>query len=414
MTSTHPTTSVATSDHRHASWGSTSQIALAVLAGEWLAVLLYCLATPRGQHRSLIETVALLSAFVLLAALPASFAMVTRNGRHAYALSAALASGLALAICVHLDGGIRSPLFFLLALPVVASALTLPAWGTAALGVAGALELTVVSLVDPSLGHAGGEVLVGAGLLVGLTLVALVSAQARTRLESLNDALLGQLDELADTDPLTGCLNDRVFTAHLEAEIDRSLRYGEPLSLLIADVDGFSQYNETFGHAAGDAVLVGVGSLLQHLVRTTDVVARVGGDRFAVLMPSTTLEDNRADGAGQVARRVIAAVATSDRLGIALSVGLAALDIDTPSAERMLEDAEAALAEAKREAPAGLAVNPPPGVRLMSLAPEPVRTASDPDAPTPIRAGKISRARRAVLWSWSSTTHRSANGSNGH
>ncbi len=414
MTSAEQTITIATSDHRQASWGSNSQIALAVLAGEWLAVLLYCLATPRGPHRSTIETEALISAFVLLAALPASFRMVTRNGRNSYALSAALASGLALAVCVHLDGGIRSPLFFLIALPVVASALTLPGWGAATCGIAGALELAVVSLVDPNLGHSGSELLVGASLLFGVTLVALVSAHSRARLESLNDSLLGQLDELADTDPLTGCLNDRVFTAHLEAEIDRSLRYGEPLSLLVVDVDGFGQYNETFGHAAGDAVLVGVGSLLQNMVRTTDVVARLDGDRFAVLMPSTSLEDGRADGAGQVARRVIAAVGASDRLGIALSVGLSALDIDTPSAERMLEDAETALVQAKREGPGGIAVNPPPGVRLMSFASEPVRAASDPAGPNPIRARKISRARRAVLWSWSSTTHRSANGSNGH
>lgn len=96
-----------------------------------------------------------------------------------------------------------------------------------------------------------------------------------------------KLEALASTDFLTGLANRRVFMERLELEVSRSRRGREPLSVIAVDVDRFKLYNDDFGHPAGDAVLVKVGELLSGVVRETDLVARLGGEEFGVLLPST-------------------------------------------------------------------------------------------------------------------------------
>jgi diguanylate cyclase (GGDEF)-like protein len=89
-------------------------------------------------------------------------------------------------------------------------------------------------------------------------------------------------------DPLTGLFNRRQFDAVLRREVERAARYGRPLSVLAADLDGFKPVNDDFGHAAGDRVLVHIAHLMRANVRGTDVAARIGGDEFVILMPETT------------------------------------------------------------------------------------------------------------------------------
>jgi diguanylate cyclase (GGDEF)-like protein len=90
----------------------------------------------------------------------------------------------------------------------------------------------------------------------------------------------------ATRDPLTGLLNRAAFEEHLQHEVAASGREAPP-SLLLVDLDGFKQVNDTLGHLAGDEVLVQVSRQLEGAVRRGDVVARLGGDEFAVLMPRT-------------------------------------------------------------------------------------------------------------------------------
>jgi diguanylate cyclase (GGDEF)-like protein len=150
------------------------------------------------------------------------------------------------------------------------------------------------------------------------------------------------LRDLADTDALTGVSNRRHFDRLLREGFERALLTGRRLSVLLIDVDHFKQVNDSEGHLAGDSLLRELGQLLQRAVRSDTVVARFGGEEFAVISPSGLRE---AVGLGERLRR---AVETESRIRI--SVGVASfepsLDRDEPS---LLARADRALYAAKAE-----------------------------------------------------------------
>jgi diguanylate cyclase (GGDEF)-like protein len=113
-----------------------------------------------------------------------------------------------------------------------------------------------------------------------------------------------RLTELALTDPLTELANRRHFIHQLEREFTRARRYRRPLSLLFLDLDNFKGINDRMGHMVGDEILHGSGRSMQAVLRSTDLLARIGGDEFAVLLPETTL-----DGASKVASKLRRALA---------------------------------------------------------------------------------------------------------
>lgn len=99
-----------------------------------------------------------------------------------------------------------------------------------------------------------------------------------------------EAEALALVDPLTGLANRRGFDARFEEELARSGRQGAPIALLAVDLDGFKAVNDTYGHAAGDAILATVGDVLRSAARLEDVAARLGGDEFVLLLTPGNVE----------------------------------------------------------------------------------------------------------------------------
>jgi diguanylate cyclase (GGDEF)-like protein len=161
-----------------------------------------------------------------------------------------------------------------------------------------------------------------------------------------------RLKELASTDELTGLYNRRQAVRRLNELWKQAGRYGNTLSVAIADVDRFKPINDQFGHAVGDAVLRQVAKALGHAVRDCDIVCRIGGDEFLMLMPNTTAA--QAELVAQRARQAVRDTAT-DPIGINVSIGVAerAADMNDPqellqAADRQLYAAKAKLTPAAR------------------------------------------------------------------
>jgi diguanylate cyclase (GGDEF)-like protein len=135
--------------------------------------------------------------------------------------------------------------------------------------------------------------------------------------------LVDRLVELSSRDALTGLANRRSFELALAREIDRVARAGEPALLLILDIDHFKRVNDTYGHAAGDLVIKGVAAALLESVRPMDLVARTGGEEFAIILPSCAAAFGETV-AERVRRRVEqmpVQVAPGHRLTCTVSVG---------------------------------------------------------------------------------------------
>lgn len=138
-----------------------------------------------------------------------------------------------------------------------------------------------------------------------------------------------ELRELTIKDPLTGLANRRHCDAMLEEELERAKRYQHPLSLLMIDLDKFKPINDQYGHKAGDVVLKEVAAVLHDYLRTTDHIARVGGDEFEVISPETD-----ADQAAVIADKVKQAIMEKDiqfeghTLHIGCSIGTSTYDVD--------------------------------------------------------------------------------------
>jgi diguanylate cyclase (GGDEF)-like protein len=146
------------------------------------------------------------------------------------------------------------------------------------------------------------------------------------------------------TDALTGLRNRRAFDEDLDLEYDRSVRYNEPLSLVLLDVDEFKAYNDAFGHPAGDDVLREAARLLKASSRAVDLVARHGGEEFAVLLPRTGPEGALA--LAERFRRAVEAGPWKIR-AITVSVGVATLPFDSPSRSGLVSAADHALYQSK-------------------------------------------------------------------
>ncbi|HYV66398.1 MAG TPA: GGDEF domain-containing protein [Myxococcales bacterium] len=153
-----------------------------------------------------------------------------------------------------------------------------------------------------------------------------------------------ELERLSVTDALTGLYNRRHLMGTLASEVQRSRRLRRPVSVLLADVDHFKQYNDTHGHPAGDVALAKIADILRKTTRGVDCVARYGGEEFLVLLLETTVAT-----AAIVAERIRAQVAAEEFAGgmITVSIGVAECPSHGDTPESLIESADAALYEAK-------------------------------------------------------------------
>jgi diguanylate cyclase (GGDEF)-like protein len=166
-----------------------------------------------------------------------------------------------------------------------------------------------------------------------------------------NARLYQQTLELSFTDALTGVPNRRQLFLRLENEVSRSLRFGDPVSLLMIDLDLFKRINDAHGHTVGDGVLRGVALALRRSIRKIDIVARYGGEEFCVVLPRVGKPE-----ALEVAEKLRRAVAAASMpgpegdptLSVTISAGVATLGTDAQDVAGLIEKADTALYEAKR------------------------------------------------------------------
>lgn len=176
-----------------------------------------------------------------------------------------------------------------------------------------------------------------------------------------NSRLFATVQEMADTDSLTGCFNRRKFFELAEREFNRAKRYNQPLSVILMDIDEFKRFNDRFGHRVGDMVLKLVASQCRASLREVDIVGRLGGEEFVVILPET--DDKQALIAAKRLCKVIESARLEEQdglfemetgkkydgeaLSVTISVGVATCDESCTSIETLMDHADRAMYSVK-------------------------------------------------------------------
>jgi diguanylate cyclase (GGDEF)-like protein len=200
--------------------------------------------------------------------------------------------------------------------------------------------LGLVTAIDPEEGAFSDE---------DVEALSALALQAGVAIE--NARLHRVVERQAVTDALTGLANRRQFYEVLGREYERAQRFGQPVSLILLDIDDFKLINDSRGHLAGDAVLHSVAATLAEVIREIDLASRYGGEEFAVLLPQTG-----PDGAANLAERLRSEIAarsirfgTEEITGVTASFGVAAGPVNEQTQIDLIASADAALYQAKRE-----------------------------------------------------------------
>lgn len=182
-----------------------------------------------------------------------------------------------------------------------------------------------------------GKPVVICGILRDITERKRAELQVQQLQQRLKESLAKE-QELARIDPLTHVANRRAFYEVAEAESARARRYRRPISVAYLDIDDFKRVNDTLGHSTGDALLVSVASTLRSQLRTTDVVARMGGDEFALMLPET--DATSAQVVLEKLQRALLETARASDWQVTFSIGAASFVTAPDSLDTMLRLAD--------------------------------------------------------------------------
>lgn len=245
---------------------------------------------------------------------------------------------------VWCTGKLESPLLNCYLLVIITSALTLGKLTTA-------LEVVLIGTAILALGDYSGGRLPGLGDVGGIAVQFspfIIVGYFTTMFSADIRYGLSKAKSLSETDDLTGLLNRRAFAVVAARLFAQAARYERPLSVLMIDADGLKQVNDKYGHGAGDDLLCLLARSIQHELRTTDILARQGGDEFVALLPETAASSARE--VGERVRRAVENARTNARgdwVGSTVSIGIATYPGDGRILDSLLANADTALYRAK-------------------------------------------------------------------
>jgi diguanylate cyclase (GGDEF)-like protein len=189
-------------------------------------------------------------------------------------------------------------------------------------------------------------------------LLVVLSERVRSDNEYIASSLgvLRQAERNAHTDALTGLGNRHWMSTMFEREVTRTLHANKALCLMMIDVDNFKSFNDQYGHIAGDSVLVAVAEALREYLRPTDLIARFGGDEFAVLLPDLQLKQARQT-AERIRQQIAGLSPPSLATAVTVSIGLAGRT-DQDDVATLVQRADAAMYDAKESGRNRVAIAP--------------------------------------------------------
>lgn len=323
-------------------WLAHIRMGFGIFLAETAVVAGYLALTPNGPHRSILWVVTGLWLLLALMGMFMAPIVATKPWCATFSVTWTALSAFGVAIVAWLDTGIGSPLLILLFLPLIYGTLMFTPRAAATCSIATLTSVALVAVTDSDWTSSSGQVLLLFAALAGACALTVIAAINRTHIEQHEEHLQAVLADMAATDELTGCAVRRVLEQRIDEEIARSVRSRSPLSLLMIDVDEFKSVNDKFGHVVGDHVLAGVGDVLRHVGRAFDLVSRIGGDEFAVLLPDTGVL--AAVGVAERIRRELPAL----EVPVTLSIGIGGLDLSKPTGESLRDNADFALYQVKR------------------------------------------------------------------
>jgi diguanylate cyclase (GGDEF)-like protein len=313
---------------------------------EWLLAILVLLYqfVPDGGHESSLAITVSTGAFLAYTVLDTL--VLSRWDSQWKLVLANILMIVYVTLVIWHTGRFDSPLLTLYLLPIITSAISL---GTiAALLVTAAISAAFL-FVGPLAPSASGFTLGQANELIVKLAPFWLVAYMTSLLRATTQNALEKVQTLSETDPLTKLLNMRSFYNIAEQELARCARYGQTFAILMIDVDGLKTVNDLHGHEAGNKLLATVASNLTMAVRTTDVVARYGGDEFAVLL--LQVDSDRSEVVAKRIRRYIksAQVVFGDqKIMPSVSIGVATYPVHGTSVTRIIDVADQALFASKQ------------------------------------------------------------------